>query len=79
MEKEDVTEVIPQFAQEFERLLNAMTNDHFREELQEILRLKNAGYFINHGIINAHEKPWVVTWKSVTILCLVTVCRSLCW
>ena len=41
LKKKDVTEVTT----EVKRLLNVMTGDHSRKELQEILRLKNAEHF----------------------------------
>ncbi|MBW2090028.1 MAG: putative DNA binding domain-containing protein [Deltaproteobacteria bacterium] len=49
MEKEGVTEVTTEVttevATEVKRLLNVMTGDHSRKELQELLRLKNAEHF----------------------------------
>ena len=45
MKKEDVTEVTTEVTTEVKRLLNVMTGDHSRKELQELLRLKNAEHF----------------------------------
>jgi ATP-dependent DNA helicase RecG len=38
-------EVTMEVAMEVKRLLNAMTDEHSRRELQEMLRLKNADHF----------------------------------
>ena len=55
LKKKDVTEVTP----EVKRLLNLITGDHSRKELQEMLRLKDAEQFrrayllpaINAGLV----------------------------
>ena len=58
-QKEVTMEVTMEVTTEVKRLLNVMTGDHSRKELQEILRLKNAEHFrkayllpaINAGLV----------------------------
>lgn len=56
MKQKAITQVAPQVTPEVKRLLSVMTGDHYRGELQEILRLKNAEHFSDHSIENEREK-----------------------
>ncbi len=45
LKKKEAMEVTPEVTPEVKRLLNVITGDHSRKELQEMLRLKNAEHF----------------------------------